>query len=299
VQFQAVSWFGSRGRRHHAQDWPRSSRLPGFGRWAAHISAAVSPHIFEGFVCDQASRRGVVFHLAVPGSGVEFDRLCPECVDLGRREPKNGLPDCMVVAGTSPGVECQRDARQASATSLPLVARCFCLLSSSACFRHRPETEHNLASDIVGDDRQKCQVPATGAVLPGDAECIPFRVVGVGRSLVLIKDAFGRIFEELVLTEIEDALKVRGERRKGLPGLAGNHHQRRRCVVEHSRTVALAIEGPIGRNGDLAGVLGVFDDLPVAWRHLCAKRQIQENQNCKYVFSHNPSVTPGAPGRPN
>jgi hypothetical protein len=32
---------------------------------------------------------------------------------------------------------------------------------------------------------------------------------------------------------------------------------------------------------------------------LCAKRQIQENQNCKYVFSHNPSVTPGAPGRPN
>src|SRR4029077_20842444 len=64
-------------------DWPGDSP----------ICATASPQIFEGFVRKrvQSSRCDVIFHLTVPGRGIEFGKPCPECIEFGRRQPPNGL----------------------------------------------------------------------------------------------------------------------------------------------------------------------------------------------------------------
>jgi hypothetical protein len=75
---------------------PKTSDWPG----ASPIRATASPKIFDRFVRErvQASRRDIIFHLAVPGRGVEFGKPCPECVEFGRREPQNGLLDLIYTA---------------------------------------------------------------------------------------------------------------------------------------------------------------------------------------------------------
>ena len=137
---------------------------------------------------------------------------------------------------------------------------------------------------------------AASAVLSRRAECVPIGIVGAAGHFVLVEDSLGAVFEELPLADVQNRLKMFREGSERLSGLARNHRQRSRRVMEYRCAAAIPVNRPIRRNGDLAGILGVFDDLPAGRHGLGGQRQGEENQSGNYVFSHSPSVTPDTRG---
>jgi hypothetical protein len=83
-------------RLEAANNKPKTSDWPD----ASPIGATASPVVLERLIPErvQTTRRNIVFHLAVPGSGVEFGKPCPECVEFSWREPQNGFLDLIHAA---------------------------------------------------------------------------------------------------------------------------------------------------------------------------------------------------------
>ena len=136
-------------------------------------------------------------------------------------------------------------------------------------------------------------MPTAGTGLSRHAEGVSIRILSTLGSLFLIENALGRILKHLLLANVEQPLQRLRQWCEVLSRLARDRCNSRRGVLEDGRANVVAVRRPICWNGDLAGIPGIFDDLPPSGHNLCREGwQEQENQSGDYAFSHAWSLAP-------
>ena len=138
--------------------------------------------------------------------------------------------------------------------------------------RNGGEGERDLLRYILWDPRQEHDVATACAAFGRDAGAERAGIVRMTRGLILVEDTLGAVLKHLLFRNADGFEKAWAERFEFLAPLARHYRDGVGGVVKHSGAVVLAEWNPVGRDCNLAGGLGVLDDLPAGWHGLGAGR---------------------------